>query len=182
MSAVTALAAALGLAEEGLPIFPCQPADKRPYTVHGFKDATRDPKQITAWWRRWPGALLGVPTGRASGLLAIDTDPAGAAWHHENHDRLACGRTHRTRRGHHLLYRYPDIEIRNSAGRIAPGVDVRGEGGYIIWWPAHGMEVVGGMEDLGVPPGWLLAELTNGGAAPKGGRASTSPKASATIS
>jgi putative DNA primase/helicase len=76
---------------------------------------------------------------------------------------------HRTRRAHHLLYRYPDSEIRNSAGRIAPGVDVRGEGGYIVWWPAHGLEVVGGMEDMSPPPEWLQSALTDGGAAPHAG-------------
>ncbi|MGH8576223.1 MAG: AAA family ATPase [Gammaproteobacteria bacterium] len=157
MSALTAQAAALQLAEDGLPVFPCQ-QDKRPYTAHGLNDASTDSREIMRWWRRWPGALVGVPTGRRSGLLAIDIDPAGAEWHRDNDHRLACGRVHKTPRGHHLLYRYPpDSEIRNSAGRIAPGVDVRGEGGYIIWWPAHGLEVVGGMEDLSPPP------ITDGG-------------------
>ena len=47
---------------------------KEPYTPHGFKDATRDIDQITRWWKRWPGALVGIATGKDSGFFAIDID------------------------------------------------------------------------------------------------------------
>jgi hypothetical protein len=44
--------------------------------------------------------------------------------------------------------------MRNSNRRIAPGVDVRGDGGYVIWWPREGFPVV----DLPLAdwPEWLL--------------------------
>lgn len=158
------LAAALALAEEyGLPVFPCRP-DKRPYTPHGFRDASRNIEQIAQWWTDWPDALIGVPTGRASGLLVVDIDPAGAEWYREHADRLGAGRIHRTRRdGWHLLYRMPADEVRCSASRIARGVDVRAEGGYIIWWPTHGCRAVGALEELTEPPTWLLALLRESG-------------------
>src|SRR5665213_2532901 len=107
------LQAALALAEEhAIPVFPCRP-DKKRYTTHGLKDATSSIEQIAAWWGQWPNALIGVPTGRASKLLVIDIDPDGAEWYSQQADRLKPGRVHKTRRGHHLLYRMPDTEIRN---------------------------------------------------------------------
>lgn len=156
------MAAALELAEEWrLPVFPCRP-DKKPHTRHGLKEASTNVERITEWWNRWPGALVGVPTGCASRLVVVDIDPDDAEWYREHIHDLRCARVHQTRRGHHLLYRMPEVEIRNSAGRIAPGVDVRGEGGFVIWWPAHGLEAVGGIEDLTELPGWLLDQLRNG--------------------
>lgn len=162
---MTAVQAALQLAEEqGLPTFPCGP-NKQPLAEHGFKDATTSLEQIADWWLRWPDALLAVPTGAPSKLVVVDIDPDGAGWYREHAERLGCARVHQTRRGHHLLYRTPPgIEIRNSAGKIAKGVDVRGEGGYIIWWPAHGLGAVGSLEELTEPPGWLLEQLASGDA------------------
>ena len=52
--------AALALAREGWPVFPCDhrlARCKAPLTEHGFKDATTDPVQIEAWWRQFPNAL-----------------------------------------------------------------------------------------------------------------------------
>ena len=54
------LAAALDDARRGIPVFPCHPADKRPLTRNGFKDATTDEQQIRAWWQQWPDALIGM--------------------------------------------------------------------------------------------------------------------------
>jgi Bifunctional DNA primase/polymerase, N-terminal/Family of unknown function (DUF5906)/Primase C terminal 1 (PriCT-1) len=155
---MTTMQAALQLAEEhNLSVFPCKP-DKKPYTEHGFQDATRNFQQIEEWWTRWPDALIGVPTG--PGLIVVDIDPEGLEWYRTNAERLAAGRVHRTRRGgFHLLYRAPEIEIRNSASKVAPGVDIRGEGGYVVWWPAHGCEVVGSLEDMTEWPEWLLEQI-----------------------
>lgn len=91
-----------------MPVLPCQPADKRPYTDNGFRDATTDPEVVKHWWKRWPKALVGVPTGRISRLVVVDIDPDGADWYREHMLDLRCRRVHRTRRGHHLLYRMPE--------------------------------------------------------------------------
>lgn len=153
------LAVALSLAEEwGIPAFPCH-ASKQPATKNGFKDASKNLGQLEDWFSGSNGALIGVPTGRTSGLLVIDVDPDGEGWYRENADKLECGRIHKTRRGWHLIYRMPDAEIRNSAGKVARGVDVRAEGGYIIWWPAEGLETVGSVDDIKPPPAWIIDVL-----------------------
>jgi hypothetical protein len=172
--------AALSLAEEfGLPVFPCG-ADKKPRTTSGFKDASRNIEQIGEWFDLHDDVLVAVPTGKASNLLVVDIDPIGSNWYAENQGRLGAGRVHKTRRGHHLLYKMPAAEIRNSAGKLAPGVDVRAEGGYVIWWPAHGLEAIGDLSDVTEPPAWLIDALSarvgtkviplNGSAHPEGGR------------
>ena len=69
------LKSALWYAEHGVPVFPCSPRAKEPFTAHGFKDATADAHQIRRWWRRWPDANIGIPTGKASGLLVLNVDP-----------------------------------------------------------------------------------------------------------
>jgi hypothetical protein len=57
------LTAALDYAAHGLPVFPCKRTDKSPLTKHGYKDATTDPDQIRGWWKKWPAAMIGMPTG-----------------------------------------------------------------------------------------------------------------------
>ena len=154
--------AALGLARNyRIPVFPCG-KDKKPLTKHGFKDATTDVGQLRRWWTRFPGALIGVPTGSASGLLVIDVDPAGVDFILGEHgDLLDEGRQHNTRRGFHYLFCAPaDVSIGCSAGKLAEGVDVRGDGGYIIWWPAAGLRVFGPeIDKLPLPPDSLLSLL-----------------------
>lgn len=153
---------ALQLARDcGIPVFPCG-NDKSPLTRHGFKDATTDEIQIRNWWARHPSALPGVPTGTKTGLVVIDIDPSGYGFILSDHwDMLRNGRRNNTRRGYHYIFRLPSgAMIRSSAGKIAKGVDVRAEGGYIIWWPAAGLESRGPQPDklplLSVPLQSLL--------------------------
>lgn len=147
-------------AKLGLPVFPCG-ANKRPVVETGFKAATSDATEIAALFAR-PGAeLIGMPTGLRSGLVAIDIDirpgHTGMDWLNANEYALPETRTHKTRSGGlHLIFRIPEgIEIRNSASRIAPGVDVRGEGGYIILPPSPGYAVADESEPAEMPL-WLI--------------------------
>lgn len=136
---------ALALAEGGVPCFPCEPRTKRPLTRHGFKDATSDAAQIRSWWQKYPTALVGVPTGSASGMVLIDIDgtPDSVDYILANPE-LEAARQHNTRRGLHYWFRAPPGEtIRCSTSKLARGVDVRGEGGYGIWWPAAGLAASG---------------------------------------
>jgi len=151
-------AEALRLARRGISVFPCN-QDKAPLTSHGFKDASRDPDIIARWWQRWPDALVGVPTGDEFVVLDIDQEHEEARrWLDANLCALPATRTHQTRSGGlHLLFA-PHPKFTCSAGKIARGIDTRGAGGYIIWWPAHGREVAHAANLLPVPE-WLVLEL-----------------------
>jgi hypothetical protein len=142
----------------GKPVFPCN-QDKRPVTRNGFADATNDPELVELWLWDEDDRLIGVPTGAASGILVLDIDPrhGGDAFMTANRDRLNT-RMHATRGGGtHLLFR-DNGAVRNSASRIYAGVDVRGEGGYFIWWPAHGCLVLNHVPLRQLPdwPDWLI--------------------------
>jgi hypothetical protein len=150
----TALAAALSLGAKGQYCFPCL-EDKRPATPKGFKDAVSDANALRDLWRRYPGPLVGAPTGVGFDVLDIDAKhPEARDWWAENRPWLPETRTHRTRSGGlHLLFQ-TDPNRRCSAGKIARGIDVRACGGYIIWWPAAGLPVLCGAP-LAPWPGWL---------------------------
>lgn len=68
-------AAALGYAERGWKVFPCQPGEKAPLRgLHdGFRAATDDPDRIRRWWTATPNANVGVACA-ASGLVVVDAD------------------------------------------------------------------------------------------------------------
>jgi hypothetical protein len=144
-----------------LPMFPCvstpgnTETHKTPLTRHGFKDAVTDPAMIRDWWSRYPNALIGVPTGSASGIFVIDID---SAKHHTAAQWLDAAdlpetRQHRTQSGGlHLLFKH--CSLGSSGSRLARGVDTRGEGGYIIWWPAEGHQVI--EAELAAVPGWII--------------------------
>src|SRR5579884_626696 len=75
----TPLAHALEYAARGRPVFPCSPTNKRPCVPkweggNGFHDATTDANQIRRWWQRYPTAMIGMPTGQASGVVVVDCD------------------------------------------------------------------------------------------------------------
>lgn len=138
-----ALDAAMRLAAQGYSVFPVH-ANKVPATPHGFRDAVADPGTLRAMWRDYPGRLVGVATGTTSGIdvLDIDTKPDARAWWADQRHRLPRTRTHRTRSGGlHLVFRHA-LDMRCSTGRIAIGVDVRGDGGCAVWWPAAGCPVL----------------------------------------
>ncbi len=75
------LASALALADRGLPVFPCIPGGKTPFTRHGFHDATTDPARIRRWWTASPQANLATPTGMPGfDVLDVDVRPNGTGW------------------------------------------------------------------------------------------------------
>jgi hypothetical protein len=155
-----AFGVALALAAEGRKCFPCA-GTKRPATPHGFLDATNNPGALRDLWREFPGPLVGVATGEASDIDVLDLDrkhPEAGLWWTVNRHRLPVTRAHRTRsRGLHLLFQHT-AGLRCTAGAIAPGVDTRGDGGYIIWWPAAGLPVLCDAPAARWAP-WLLDEL-----------------------
>jgi hypothetical protein len=166
------LGAAVAYARHGRPVFPCHwhgERRKRPLIEHGLHAATTDIVQICTWWERWPAALIGMPTGNASGLVVLDIDTKDPAAN--GFDTLkALGKavlpeTPQARTaggGLHVYFVTIGIEIRNSIGQhgLGPGLDVRGEGGYVIlpspgsgytWDPVWNFDTVAPLP----APGWL---------------------------
>ncbi len=86
------LGAALRLTAAGRPVFPCRPSDKAPLVERGFLAATRSEAIVHGWWVRWPGALIGMPTGIASGVVALDLDVKHGRDGAAAFDRLRAGR------------------------------------------------------------------------------------------
>jgi len=131
-------------AKAGWYVFPIKPRDKTPLTPHGLNDATIRIDIIRRWWEKAPQANIGLNCGK-SGLIAIDLDK------HGEQDGLTQWETLTQRYGlnpmtaisltggggRHLLFRIPqDCKIKNSAGKLAPGIDVRGAGGYVVLPPS----------------------------------------------
>jgi hypothetical protein len=139
-----------------VPVFPCD-NDKRPFTAHGFKDASTDPDVIRKWWERYPDALIGVPTGIKFCVVDVDLQHSEAQeWY--SRANLPATRIHTTRSGgRHILFQ-PHDKVGCSAGKIWPHVDTRGSGGYIIWWPAEGLDVLHAMA-LQPVPDWIVSKL-----------------------
>ena len=143
LSAPTLLKAALVYARRGVPVFPCERGAKRPLTRNGHWDATSDRRAIERWWR-WPSANIGFPTGEKSGIvvLDVDVDDGGleslAKLEREGAPVPKTATTRTGGGGLHLFFRYPrGTEIRNSAGLLGSGLDVRGEGGYVVVPPSR---------------------------------------------
>lgn len=147
---------ALQLAQHSFPSFPCGP-DKKPWCKGGFYAASTDISTLEALWHGKHNAYVGVPCGAVSGIDILDIDPKndGMAWWEKHRASIPETRMHRTRSGglHVLFQAYP--KVRNSQSAIAPGVDTRGVGGYAIWWPAHGCEVISSAPIVSWPT-WLL--------------------------
>jgi hypothetical protein len=158
--------AALAHAAKGVPVFPLVPGGKEPMTPRGFYDATTDEETIRWWWGEVPSANVGIPTGAASGFFVLDVDTGyGFASLDEltrERGELPETRTQRTSGGAHYLFEVPAGEkVPNSAGRIAVGIDVRGDGGYIVAPPSRteSAYVVINEAPIAKAPTWLLEAL-----------------------
>ena len=137
--------AAVDYIKMGLAVFPLEERGKRPKTKNGCKDATVDAAQIKAWWQQWPEANIGIATGSRSGnifVIDLDIDENKGIdgyhtledWQRENGNFPETWTALTGRGGYHLYFK-GDSEVRNRAG-IVDGVDVRGEGGYVVAPPS----------------------------------------------
>jgi predicted P-loop ATPase len=162
------LAAALRLALNGWAVLPLKPGRKEPLAAHGCNDATSDPATIEAWWRRWPQANVGVATGAVSGLVVLDIDgPDGeASWAElvAMHGQVEAleQKTGRPDGGRQLFFAHPGDKVQCRTG-VLPGIDVRGDGGYVVVPPSlhpSGRRYEWTKKGLPDPlPAWLLDVL-----------------------
>ena len=191
------LATALEFAEKGIAVLPChnpcqdghcscrrgdcRSVGKHPRTPNGLTAATIDTDVIRRWWGQWPNANLAARTGADSGVFVIDVDADGfdaleafAATHGTPN---WCPDTWTVRTGNlgaHLYFHHPGVgrKVRTTAGVIAPGVDVRGDGGYAVLPPSlhtsgRRYEWLEGLApdgiDLAAAPPWLLGSVVDVG-------------------
>ena len=161
----------------------CTSAGKHPAVRNGFKGATRDIEVL----RRWHGSgmltdqhNLGLPTGVGNGIWVLDIDgPEGAAAVAElerENGVLPDTSISSTGRGQHFIFRYPEgsRQIRSRSAVLAKGVDVRGEGGYIVAPPSLHRSGVNyrfleGLSPIADAPDWLMELVCDGVLAPSAG-------------
>jgi putative DNA primase/helicase len=111
------------------------------------RDATTDEVKIRRWWETWEDANIGVATGKEAGFFALDVDPrrGGAealAFLEAKNSKLPVTQTADTGGGGaHYLFKYPGFLVKNSAGELGPGLDIKGEGGAIV--VAHSLHAGG---------------------------------------
>lgn len=137
---------ALAYAAKGWHVFPVKPHAKEPLTTNGFKDATTDPAKINAWLSQWPNANWAIATG-PSGLLVIDVDPKNGgdvSWNElvdvHGPSLVDSVRVRTGGDGLHVYFQRPPAnghgDLGNTVSHIAPGIDTRGAGGYVVAPPS----------------------------------------------
>src|SRR5436309_2777009 len=138
------LESAIRYAGRGLRVFPVTPDKKTPLTEHGCKDATNESNQIREWWKRWPGANIGLHCGEPSNLVVLDFDVKDgkpglktlSSLEREYSIQTLTAKT--PSGGIHLFFKYPGAQLRNSVDSIKelPAMDVRTSGGYVLLAPS----------------------------------------------
>jgi hypothetical protein len=122
----------------------------------------------------WPEANVAIRTGQQSGVLVLDIDgDAGAESVRElerRHGTLPATATVVTPRGgQHIYFAHPGGEIRNSAGALGAGLDIRADGGYVLAPPSIGANGRRYEPDERAPlaamPQWLKERLRRPGSA-----------------
>lgn len=164
----------------------CTSPGKHPRTRNGLKDATSDLDQLRAWYQANPHVNWGLATGAVSGVFVVDIDQSKGGYDSfdEFEQRYSDEPIPPTLRantgggGQHIFFDYPGTHVGNRVNWL-PGVDIRGDGGYVILPP--GNHVSGrlyswrnwGSKTLSAP-GYLLRAVAGGG----GGGGSGVPLAS----
>jgi hypothetical protein len=160
----TLLAAALEYAAKRLPVFPCQPLAKEPAVKGGFRSATLNPETVKRYWRI-ANRNIGIPTGSISGVWALDIDgeqgEASLRALESKFGPLPVTCQSMTGAGRHIWFAYTG-PIPSTTGRVGPGLDTRGDGGYCILPPSthpNGARyewILDFGNQLAIAPEWLL--------------------------
>lgn len=145
--------------KKGLPVLPLWPVEdgrcacgkpvcgspgKHPLeklVPHGSKDATLDLRTAEEWWLLWPDANIGIATGEEAGVFVVDIDD-WQSWQRlmQMHGEVYPGWiSYSQKDGVHAWFMWPGEPVANSQGTVAAGVDVRGEGGYVVAPPSKGL-------------------------------------------
>jgi Bifunctional DNA primase/polymerase, N-terminal len=132
------LTAALTLASADIAVFPCIYREKEPATKHGFYDATTNPATIKRTFGGNFRRNLAARTGLTSRIWVLDADdPDSLKALQDRYGPLPQTRQSQTSRGPHLWFKTTTVPIPSSKGRVAPGIDVKAEGGLCRGTPEH---------------------------------------------
>jgi hypothetical protein len=135
---------ALFLVEMGFKVFPISENTKFPLKgSNGFKDATDNAELVRMWWQYGKNHNIGVATGKYGeneALIVVDVDCKNGGPGFASLEKLESeGRNFpRTLRqltpsgGMHLIYKWHEAVFQGRAGLLAPGIDIRSRGGYIL--------------------------------------------------
>lgn len=149
-----ALAEALAVAGWGWPVFPCYgivdgvctcrkgprcgTPGKHPLITDNLNAATTDRQQILAWAKRWPGCNWAMATGKRSGIVGLDIDPRHGgdvtlrALVAEHGPLPLTARVRTGAGGDHYHMQDPGVPVKSRAHALGRGVDVKGDGGYLM--------------------------------------------------
>jgi len=122
--------------DSGFAVFPLIAREKTPACKHGFKDASSDPATVKPWFVEHPDNNYGIATGEPSGIFVLDVDGYDGSNSLRNltkeYGKLPITVKVATDNGQHYYFRHPGQPVQTNAGRIGPGLDIRGDGGYVV--------------------------------------------------
>lgn len=181
MMAHLMLEAALSCFRRGWSVIPLIPRGKRPLVRWApYQRIRADEAKLTAWFRRWPEANLGIVTGEISGLVVLDVDPAHGGGESLTRLEAETGPLPRTAQalsgggGRHFYFSHPRQPSPNRAG-VRPGLDLRGDGGYVTAPPSvhpsgrpYAWVVSPDEAPLAPLPAWLMMPASDAATAPRG--------------
>jgi hypothetical protein len=175
MNKTTMLDAAISYAHRGILVFPCKPRSNEPLIKDWQNKATTDENQVRAWWSKWPGANIGIPTGAGNRFITLDIDEGGEETLKKNGWTTPLTVMVKTADGFHAYFKHPGGYVKNRTGDSAldSGVEVKGDGGYVIAPPSihpdtgESYEYMLSPEDAGIAicPEWLLKAIREGSGA-----------------
>jgi hypothetical protein len=123
-------------------ILPLRARSKRPLVSwEPLQSALPSVEQVVDWFRRWPDANIGIVTGEISNLVVLDIDPKHGGDASLERLERRFGPLPTTIEattgggGRHLYFAHPGGLTRNRTG-LAQGIDLRGDGGYIVAPPS----------------------------------------------
>lgn len=166
------LKAALFYVRQGWSVIPLTPGDKRPLlpSWQEFQSRRATEKEVSEWWRKYPNANIGLVTGAVSGFMVLDLDTV-LALEFAKDQGIPQTPAVATGKGYHVYLKHPGSLVQNAASLAGvQGLDVRGDGGYVVAPPSvhpSGRRYVWAKGrsprdvELALPPVWLLDLLTN---------------------